>query len=486
MKLKINKFKAEDMKVWDNFVMNNSLNGTIYHTIKFLSYHKDRFEDSSIMIYDKNKLIAVFPCCKVGQEYYSHRGSTCGGIVILEKYYELIKLTEIMDLIYNYYNGNLHIKLSETVYFRNNIKNDLLNFVLSQKCKNYQDISLFFNINKNDNVIDSFEKNDNKRLLLKYINDQDKEIYFIKTNNVDDYKKYYELLNKNSYEKNDASILHTLEEFILLKELLGEKQFLFLSKDSNGDILSGALVFLINNDTYYTVYLMTNYEKKNSQVFYLLYELFQLAKRNNISIVNLGACSTEGGKDILYSKYKFKSSCGCEPCLKYSYKYKMEIKINSSNLYLKNMEISEQYLISYFWKNNKYANDMFFLKTNSFNYDNQIEWYNKTDNDNSSIYLSIFENKNSNFIGYCGIKNITCDECELFIVLLDSEFYKKGFGKEGFKNLINYTINKFPNKEIYLNVKNNNQVAINIYKDLKFRIKSENKNLIKMILHKEF
>ena len=39
------------------------------------------------MIYDKTKLIAVFPCCKCNNEYYSHRGSTCGGIVILEKYY---------------------------------------------------------------------------------------------------------------------------------------------------------------------------------------------------------------------------------------------------------------------------------------------------------------------------------------------------------------------------------------------------------------
>ena len=85
MKLKINKFNSEDMTVWDNFVMNDSLNGTIYHTMLFLSYHKDRFIDSSIMLYDKNKLIVVFPCCKVNEEYYSHRGSTCGGIVILEK-----------------------------------------------------------------------------------------------------------------------------------------------------------------------------------------------------------------------------------------------------------------------------------------------------------------------------------------------------------------------------------------------------------------
>jgi len=482
MKLIINKFNSEDMKVWDNFVINDSLNGTIYHTMLFLSYHKDKFEDSSIMLYDKNKLIAVFPCCKINEEYYSHRGSTCGGIVILENYYELIKLTEIMDMIYDYYNGNLHIKLSETVYFKNNIKNDLLNFVLSQKCKSYQDISLFFDVNRNDNIIDSFPKNDNKRLLLKYIKNTDKEMSFVVSNEVEDYINYYFLLEKILKERNDVKPLHSLDEFILLKELLRDKQFLFLSKDSNGNILSGSLVFLINSNTYYTVYLMTNYEKENSQVFYLLYELFELAKRNNISTVNLGACSTGGGKDILYSKYKFKSSCGCEPSLKYSYSYTKKRSFFTDNLNIKNMEINEQYLISYFWQNNKYASGKFFLKNNTFNYDNQINWYNNIEEDSSSSYLSIFENVNNNFIGYCGIKNITINDCELFIVLLDNNYYKKGFGKESFQCLINYTQTEFPNKEIYLNVKNDNKIAIQMYKKLKFSIESEKENLVRMIL----
>lgn len=328
MNLILKKYNKDDFKTWDNFVNNLSLNGTIYHSMNFLSYHNDKFEDSSIMIYNKSitNLIAVFPCCKVNGEYYSHRGSTCGGIVLLEKYYELGKLTEIMEKIYCYYDGNLHLKLSETVYFKNNIKNDLLNFVLSQKCKAYQDISLYFDVNRNENVIDSFPKNDNKRLLQKYIKNTDKEMTFKIYQDLDDYINYYKLLEKMLKEKNDVRPLHSLEEFISLKELLGEKQFLFLSKDSEGNILSGALVFLINNNTYYTVYLMTNYDKKNSQVFYLLYELFNLAKKNNIDIVNLGACSTGGGKEILYSKYKFKSSCGCEPVLKFSFSYMNQLK----------------------------------------------------------------------------------------------------------------------------------------------------------------
>ena len=482
MKIFIKNYKECDLKIWDNFVENETINGTIYHTRNFLSYHKSRFIDNSIMIYDKKKLIAVFPCCKCGDGYYSHKGSTNGGIIIKKKYYTLSKLTEIMDAIYSYYKGNLYIKLSESVYFRENTNNKLLNFVLSQKCKKYIDISLHFDINKNEKIIDSFPKNDNKRLLLKYIKNPNKEFHFFISEDIDDYKKYYSLLKKNLNKRNNVDPLHSLDEFLSLKDILGKKQFLFLSKDKKGNILSGSLVFLINNTTYYTVYLMSNYEEKNSFAFYLLYELFELAKKNNIEVVNLGACSTGGGSNILYSNYKFKSSCGCDVNLKYNFSYKEKIFLTTDNLNINTMEINEQYLISYLWQNNKYASKMFFLKDNTFNYENQLKWYYNIKDDSSSIYLSIFEKQKKNFIGYCGIKNITVNNCEVFIVILDNNYYKKGFGKESFECLINYAKKKFINKKIYLNVKKNNEIAIKMYKKLNFKIINENNNLLTMNL----
>jgi hypothetical protein len=323
MDLIIKKYcKKNDLLVWDKFIINDSLNGTIYHTRNFLSYHENRFIDNSIMIYDKKKLIAVFPCCKINQEYYSHRGSTCGGIVILEKYYELIKLTNIMDAIYSYYNANLHIKLSESIYFKNNKSNELLNFVLSKKCSNNKDISLYFDVNTNEKIIDSFPKSRNKDYLKKYIKNENNNINFQISDKIEDYKNYYILLDKFLREKNNVTPLHSLDEFILLKKILAEKQFLFLSKNKNNIILSGAWVFYINKKIIYTPYLMTNYDEENTSLVYLLYELFQFAKKNNISIVNLGACSTGGGKNILYSKYKFKNKCGCLSNLKFNFEYK--------------------------------------------------------------------------------------------------------------------------------------------------------------------
>ena len=73
------KYIDELEKEWDTFVK-NSVNGTIYHTRKFLNYHpKDRFTDVSILIYDKNKIVCVLPVCQnENGGYFSHSGSTFG------------------------------------------------------------------------------------------------------------------------------------------------------------------------------------------------------------------------------------------------------------------------------------------------------------------------------------------------------------------------------------------------------------------------
>ena len=485
MNIIIKKYTDENLFEWDNFVLNDSLNGTIYHTQNFLSYHKNKFKDESIMIYEKENLIAVFPCCKVNNEYFSHRGSTCGGLVYLNKYNELNKLTNLIDKIYNYYDNTLHIKLSENIYFKNN-NNELINFILSQKCKSEQDISLYFNIRKYDNIIDGFPKNDNKRLLKKYINNKNtfsNDISIRVSDDIEDYKIFYNLLTKYLETKNGVKPLHTLEEFIKLKDILKDKQFLLVAKNSKNQILSGTLIFLINNNTYYTVYLMTNYEEKYSQIFYILYELFEYAKKNNIKFVNLGACSTQGGKEILYNHYKFKSSCGCEPVSKYSFTYFKDKHFNTNKLYIKEMNIKEQYLICHLWQINKYARDMFFFKDNELNYENQINWFNMNNNNPNIINFSIFNKSNNNFIGYCGIKNITPIDCELFIVILDSTYYGMGLGKEAFYNLLIYTIKNFPELKIYLNVKKDNYKAIKLYKILNFDINYEDKNTFNMILN---
>ena len=58
--LKIRLYDPTLKPVWDNF-LENCKNATFLFKRDFMDYHKNRFEDFSIMIYNGNKLIALVP-----------------------------------------------------------------------------------------------------------------------------------------------------------------------------------------------------------------------------------------------------------------------------------------------------------------------------------------------------------------------------------------------------------------------------------------
>ena len=80
-------FAPDFSDVWDQFV-SSSVNGTFLHTRKFLEYHGSRFLDASLMIFEDNDLLAVFPAAfdqSDSTRVVSHPGSTFGGLVCQSK-----------------------------------------------------------------------------------------------------------------------------------------------------------------------------------------------------------------------------------------------------------------------------------------------------------------------------------------------------------------------------------------------------------------
>ncbi|MGB2100867.1 MAG: GNAT family N-acetyltransferase, partial [Flavobacteriaceae bacterium] len=88
---KIERYDDSLSQVWDDFV-GTSKNGTFMLTRKFISYHHDRFEDSSLLVYKKTKLIAVFPANSKENTIYSHQGLSYGGLILPKQ----IKLKDVL------------------------------------------------------------------------------------------------------------------------------------------------------------------------------------------------------------------------------------------------------------------------------------------------------------------------------------------------------------------------------------------------------
>ncbi|EOU9535521.1 GNAT family N-acetyltransferase [Cronobacter dublinensis] len=88
-----------------NQVVENAKNGLFLFNIDYFKYHEARFEDCSLMIYKKNKAVALFPANRVNDTIYSHQGLTFGGLIMLPELHTADVL-EIFDLITNHYKNN--------------------------------------------------------------------------------------------------------------------------------------------------------------------------------------------------------------------------------------------------------------------------------------------------------------------------------------------------------------------------------------------
>jgi len=223
--------------VWDNFVENGVM-GTIYHTRKFINYHpKDRFQDESILIFYNQLLICVVPCCKKGDKYFSYTGSTYGGPVFLKKYYKTKYLIPIINKIFDYYDNQIEFRLANDIYFEES--SFILQHLLSRKLNLKPELSWYINT-ESDFIINIKNKRNKtafKNLLKRGIN-----CYIAK--NIEDYIEYYNIL-KNMLNKNyNTDPTHTLKEFLLLKEILREKQELYIVKENN-IILGGVYVIKV-------------------------------------------------------------------------------------------------------------------------------------------------------------------------------------------------------------------------------------------------
>lgn len=93
----IRKYQSTDFALWNAFI-NDATNATFLFHRDFMEYHKDRFEDYSLLIFEQSKLIAVLPANKVGNSIYSHQGLTYGGLVYMPKL-KIEKVEKILDLV---------------------------------------------------------------------------------------------------------------------------------------------------------------------------------------------------------------------------------------------------------------------------------------------------------------------------------------------------------------------------------------------------
>ena len=237
----IKKYSSTEQPIWDDFI-DNSKNGTFMLKRGYMDYHSDRFIDNSLMFYEDDKLIALMPASKHGNELRSHGGLTYGGIItnkkmtaqkMLDIFDEMKKhLTEcnITKLIYKCVPCIYHnYPADEDLYalFRNNaklIRRDISTTIFLPEKIKFSDL----------------RKRGAKKAL--------KNGLLVKESH--DFKTYIALLASVLNLHHDTKPVHTAEELELLASRFPEQIRLFAAFDRDEKMYAGVVIF----DTTQTVH----------------------------------------------------------------------------------------------------------------------------------------------------------------------------------------------------------------------------------------
>lgn len=302
--LQIKKYQPEHKKLWDDFV-DKSKNATFLFKRDFMEYHADRFEDFSLMVFEKNSLLAIIPAHRQDGKVCSHLGLTYGGIIFENKTgitkTELV-FKEIILFLRLQNTTSLILKLIPINYQQ--AYNSAIEYLLFQHNAKLirRDLNYIINLKDELNIHKS---------KLKFQNKSDWNIFTIQETN--DLTSFWnEILIPVLKEKYGQSPVHNLEEITSLKNKFPEniKQFNVLN---HGKIISGMTLFVTKNSVK-SQYGASNIDGQNGRALDFLYlHLLRKYKSEGFHYFDMGITNENEGFTYNAGLSKYKEEFGASP-----------------------------------------------------------------------------------------------------------------------------------------------------------------------------
>ena len=251
---------------WNKFI-DFSKNSTFLFKRDFMDYHSDRFKDHSLLVYNNNDLVAIFPLNINDGIVYSHQGLTYGGLIVKNDI-KFVKFLELFIYILKYLNkksiDKLFIKQIPLIYNSNfNGELDYLSFISGAVIYRRDIISVIdmqndFKISKDR--IQGYKRGLKNNLEIREVD------------NFDDF--WNSLLIPTLSKKHSVKPVHNLGEIKQLKNSFREniKQFNVYHKDK---IVAGTTIFQTKN-VVHVQYIGSTTEKNSlGSLDFLFYKLIK-------------------------------------------------------------------------------------------------------------------------------------------------------------------------------------------------------------------
>lgn len=292
---------------WNAFVV-SSKNGTFLFNRDYMDYHSDRFEDYSLMVYDKaGRLYALLPANRVDDVLYSHQGLSYGGLIMNGKC-KAAGVRDIFICLNEYLRScgfhKVVYKHIPWIYSHLPAEEDL--FAISNVCRasiHSRNIASVVILNERL-PFSTLRRRGIKKALLAGIQIEE----------TNDFAPFWQLLSDNLQTKFQAKPVHTLAEITLLKSRFPSNIRLFTA--SHQDCLLGGTLLYVHHDTVKTQYISANEEGRRIGTLDLLFsQLLDKYSADGVKYFDFGTSNlveNEGLNDsLIFQKEGFGARAVC-------------------------------------------------------------------------------------------------------------------------------------------------------------------------------
>lgn len=309
---------------WNSFIK-ESVNGTLFHRLDFLSYTEKTFDACHFIIKHGRERIGVIPGALLHDggvlSFRSPYSASYGGFVFKEPP-PLELVSEIVELfLREMKERNIrHIVLSPAPYHYGSVSMDVLDYCLLANgfhCAN-ADLTSAVRVdgfNSAENMLLSFHENARRN-----IKKAEQESFIVEESN--EAQAFYPLVSENA-ERVKYSPAHSMKELERIFELVPENVKLFLARRDK-EIAGGIMIFLCTRKTALAFYICIREEFKKAGITGLLYEhVLRWAWENKFSWVDFGTSTLKMKPN--FGLARFKEGFGARHFLRKTFEKRLDV-----------------------------------------------------------------------------------------------------------------------------------------------------------------
>lgn len=303
MTLRLVSYKPQMVDLWDGFLHQPS-NGTFLHTRKYLSYHGDRFKDSSYLVYDGNTLVGLIPIAANRENAttaISHPGISYGGIIHSGRLLGqsmTITLELLIAQLASQGFTSLRYKSIPHIYNSFPAQDDV--YALHQLGANISRCEL------SSTIAIASQRPINSKNVKRLANFPSNFEY---RSGFAEIEEFWHILTFNLLKRHDSIPTHSLKEITHLYSLFKD-EIQLISVYLNGAMLAGVIVYKTERVWHLQYMASSEAGKKLQALDWLIQKIVTDAKLDSVPFLDFGHSNENAGSNLNSGLYKFKSKFG--------------------------------------------------------------------------------------------------------------------------------------------------------------------------------